>query len=154
MKTKVAIFAAGCFWHPEQVFSKVSGVVSTEVGYIGGNIKNPTYAKVCSGISGHVEATKIVFNSKKISYKDLLEIFWEVHNPTQKDRQGVDVGKQYNSVIFYTDQEQKETAEKSKKEKQIEFGGKIATEIKKATEFYPAEEHHQKYLDKRKNGLF
>ena len=113
MKTKVAIFAAGCFWHPEQVFSKVSGVVSTEVGYIGGNIKNPTYAKVCSGISGHVEATKIVFNSKKISYKDLLEIFWEVHNPTQKDRQGVDVGKQYNSVIFYTDQEQKETAEKA-----------------------------------------
>jgi len=82
----------------------------------------------------------------------LLEIFWDVHNPTQKGRQGVDVGKQYNSVIFYTDQEQKETAEKSKREKQIEFGDKIATEIKKATEFYPAEEYHQKYFEKQKKG--
>ncbi|MEK6819787.1 MAG: peptide-methionine (S)-S-oxide reductase MsrA [Nanoarchaeota archaeon] len=153
MKTKTAIFAAGCFWHPEQVFSKVQGVISTEVGYIGGKMENPNYAKVCSGISGHVEATKIIFNPKKISYKDLLEIFWEVHNPTQKDRQGVDIGKQYNSVIFYIDLEQKEIAEKSKEEKQVEFGGKIATEIKKATKFYPAEEYHQKYFEKQKRGF-
>ena len=154
MKTGTAILAAGCFWHPEEVFSNVFGVVSTEVGYIDGKIKNPNYEKVCGGNTGHVEATKIIFNPKKISYRDLLEIFWEVHNPTQKNRQGVDVGKQYNSVIFYTDQEQMEIAEESKREKQIKFGGKIVTEIKKATEFYPAEEYHQKYFEKQKRGLF
>lgn len=149
-KLNKATFAAGCFWHPEYVFSKVDGVISTQVGYIGGKMKNPNYPLVCSGISGHVEAVEIKFNPKKISYEKLLEIFWKIHNPTTKDRQGADIGSQYNSVIFYHNERQKKIAEKSKKEKQKKFGNKIITKIIKAEEFYPAEEYHQKYLEKRK----
>ena len=151
MKTKTAIFAAGCFWNPEYVFSKTKGVAKTRVGYIGGKIKNPSYQNVCSGKTGHVEAVEIEFNPKKISYKQLLEIFFEIHDPTTKDKQGADFGKQYNSVIFYANQEQKEIAEKIKKERQIEFGGKIVTQIKKASDFYPAEEYHQKYYERQKS---
>ncbi len=151
MKTKTAIFAAGCFWNPEYVFSKTEGVAKTRVGYIGGKIKNPSYQNVCSGKTGHVEAVEIEFNPKKISYKQLLEIFFEIHDPTTKDKQGADFGKQYNSVIFYANQEQKEIAEKIKKERQIEFGGKIVTQIKKASDFYPAEEYHQKYYERQKS---
>ena len=151
MKTKTAIFATGCFWNPEYVFSKTEGVAKTRVGYIGGKIKNPSYQNVCSGKTGHVEAVEIEFNPKKISYKQLLEIFFEIHDPTTKDKQGADFGKQYNSVIFYANQEQKEIAEKIKKERQIEFGGKIVTQIKKASEFYPAEEYHQKYYERQKS---
>jgi len=151
MKTKTAIFATGCFWNPEYVFSKTEGVAKTRVGYIGGKIKNPSYQNVCSGKTGHVEAVEIEFNPKKISYKQLLEIFFEIHDPTTKDKQGADFGKQYNSVIFYANQEQKEIAEKIKKERQIEFGGKIVTQIKKASDFYPAEEYHQKYYERQKS---
>ena len=149
MQTETAIFAAGCFWKPEYIFSKVSGVLKTRTGYTGGKKKNPNYSMVYGGNTGHVEAVEITYNPKIVSYKDLLDVFWESHNPTEKDRQGVDIGARYNSMIFYTNEKQREIAEKSKKEKQIEFGGKIATQIKKARVFYPAEEYHQKYFEKQ-----
>lgn len=154
MKTEKATFAAGCFWHPEEVFSKTPGVVSTTVGYIGGKKKNPTYANVCSGTTGHVEATQVEFNPKEISYEDLLNIFWSLHDPTTKDRQGLDVGSQYNSAIFYHNAKQKAIAEKSKKERQKSMKEKIVTMIKKAPKFWKAEEYHQKYEEKlRKKPL-
>ena len=153
MKTEKAIFAAGCFWHPEETFDKTKGVISTRVGYIGGKVKNPTYKQVCSLDTGHVEATEVVFNPKEISYEELLKIFWKIHNPTTKNRQGLDVGSQNNSVIFYINEKQKTAAEKSKKEQQKSTSRKIVTQIKKAPKFWPAEEYHQKYLEKRK-GFF
>ena len=138
MKTETAIFAAGCFWKPEEIFSKTSWVLKTRVGYVGGKIQNPNYPLVCSGVSGHVEATGIIFNPKKISYGKLLEIFWEIHNPTEKDKQGMDFRKQYNSMIFYTNAKQKE------------IGRKIVTKIRKSEKFWLAEKYHQKYFEKRK----
>ena len=155
MKSKVekAVFAAGCFWHPEEVFAKTPGVINTRVGYIGGETKNPGYANVCSGKTGHVEATEITFNQKKIPYEKLLEVFWKMHNPTTKDRQGFDIGNQYNSVIFYMNEKQKSVAEKSKREKQKKTSRKIITEIRKAPKFWQAEEYHQKYIEKRNTNL-
>lgn len=150
MRTETAFFAAGCFWHPEEIFSKIQGITSTEVGYMGGKVKNPTYAQVCSTGTGHVETTKVVFNPSKIAYKKLLEIFWGMHNPTTKDRQGPDVGSQYNSVIFYTSERQKMEAEESKKERQAMTERKIVTRIRKAPRFWPAEEYHQKYMEKHR----
>lgn len=149
-KTETAIFAAGCFWHPEEIFSKTPGIVSTRVGYIGGKVKNPSYQQVCSLNTGHVEAVKVEFNVKKISYSDLLDIFWKIHNPTTKDRQGPDIGSQYNSVIFYRNPKQKAEAVKSKEEQQKKTDRKIVTEIKKAPTFYEAEEYHQKYVEKHR----
>jgi len=147
------IFAAGCFWQPEETFLKTRGVVSTRVGYIGGRVKNPTYANVCSGKTGHVEAVEVTFNPRKIPYEQLLDIFWKIHNPTTKDRQGLDVGSQYNSVIFYMNEKQKALALASKKEKQKKTEKKIVTEVRKAPKFWPAEEYHQKYMEKKK-GFF
>jgi len=152
MRTEIAIFGAGCFWKPEEVFSKTPGVLRTQVGYIGGKIPNPNYPLVCSGVSGHVEATKIIYDPRKISYEKLLEIFWKIHDPKTKDRQGVDFGKQYNSVIFYTNAAQKKIARKSKIEKQKEIGKKIVTKIVKSNGFWPAEEYHQKYFLKNKQS--
>jgi len=149
MKNEKAIFAAGCFWHIEDVFEKVSGVISTRVGYIGGKMKNPTYYRVCGGNTGHVEATEIIFDCKKISYSQLLDIFWKIHNSTTKDRQGPDIGTQYNSIIFYLNKEQKKEAEISRRKAQKLRKSKIVTKIKKASEFWPAEEYHQKYMKKR-----
>src|SRR3990167_7939583 len=106
-KTEIATFAAGCFWHIEETFDKLPGVVSTRVGYIGGKMPSPTYEQVCSLDTGHVEATEVTFDPRKISYEKLLEAFWNVHNPTTKDRQGPDVGSQYNSAIFYHDAKHK-----------------------------------------------
>ena len=148
MKNEIATFAAGCFWHIEEEFDKIPGVIKTRVGYIGGKMKNPTYQNVCSGISGHVEATEVTFNPEKISYEKLFDVFWNIHNPTTKDRQGFDVGKQYNSVIFYYNAMQKKLAEKSKKERQKEIGEKIVTKIKKVSKFWQAEDYHQKYYSK------
>jgi peptide-methionine (S)-S-oxide reductase len=150
LTTEKAVFAAGCFWHPEHIFSKIPGVVSTRVGYIGGKVKNPTYQQVCSLDTGHIEATEVVFNSKKISYEELLDVFWNIHDPTTKDRQGIDVGSQYNSAIFYLNKKQKKAAEKSKREQQKRTGRKIVTMIKKAPKFWQAEEYHQKYMEKNK----
>lgn len=150
MKTEIAIFAAGCFWHPEDVFSKTKGVIKTRVGYIGGETEKPSYENVCGGGTGHVEATEVTFDPQRISYADLLNIFWKIHDPTTEDRQGVDVGSQYNSVIFYINDEQKVLAEESKKKRQEITGKVIVTKIRKASKFWEAEEYHQKYFEKQK----
>ena len=142
-----ATFAAGCFWGVEAVFERTDGVEKTTVGYTRGKTKNPTYEQVCTGKTGHAEVVQIIYNPKIITYEQLLETFWMMHNPTQKNRQGPDIGTQYRSAIFYHNQEQKQIAEQSKKEKDL--GVKIQTEITLAKEFYPAEEYHQKYLKKQ-----
>src|SRR3989304_8301512 len=105
-----ATFAAGCFWHPEEIFAKTPGVVSTRVGYIGGKKPRPTYENVCGGNTGHVEATEVTFDPKKISYEKLFDVFWNIHDPTTKDRQDPDVGSQYNSTIFYHNEKQRKAA--------------------------------------------
>lgn len=152
--TDNAIFAAGCFWHPEETFSKTKGVISTRVGYIGGKMKNPTYYAVCGGSTGHVEATEVTFDPKITSYKDLLEIFWKIHDPTSRDRQGLDFGKQYNAAIFYMNEKQRKEAMESLKEEKKKTKAKIVTKIRKAPKFWPAEEYHQKYMEKHKLGSF
>ena len=152
MKTEKATFAAGCFWEVEAAFRKIPGVVSTRVGYAGGTVKNPTYKLVCSNNTGHAEAVEITFDPKKVSYEQLLDVFWQNHDPTQGNRQGLDVGAQYRSAIFYHSEKQKATAATSKKQQQKNYGKPITTEIKKAPEFYEAEDYHQQYLEK--GGLF
>ena len=148
---EIATFGAGCFWHVEAAFQKVKGVASTAVGYMGGNLKNPTYEDVCTDRTGHAEVIQIEYDPKKVSYEKLLEIFWENHDPTQLNRQGPDYGTQYRSVIFYHNEQQKKLAEQSKKSQKQKYAKPIVTEIAKAKEFYRAEEYHQKYLEK--NGL-
>ena len=150
MKKSKAIFAAGCFWSIQEEFDKVLGVISTKVGYTGGSINNPSYEQVCSEETGHAEAIEIIFDSEKISFEKLLNIFWKIHNPTTLNRQGPDIGSSYRSAIFYTNDYQKEIAEKTKKKIQKNFEKQIVTEIEKASEFYPAEEYHQKYNKKNK----
>ena len=152
-KTEKATFAAGCFWHIEEVFRNTEGVVSTRVGFSGGKAKNPPYEMVCTGLTGHAESVEVEFNPKKVSYDKLLEVFWMVHNPTQGNRQGWDIGNQYRSVIFYHSGEQKRKAEVSKTalEKSGKYKSPITTQIAPAAPFYPAEEYHQKYL--AKHGL-
>ena len=146
-KTDTAIFAGGCFWGMEYYFENKKGVISTQVGYIGGHIDNPTYAQVCSHHSGHIEAIEVAFNPAEISFKDLTILFFEIHDPTQVDRQGPDVGEQYKSAIFYRDEAQKETSEqliailKGK-------GLDVVTELIPATKFWPAENYHQNYYGK------
>ena len=147
--TEIASFGAGCFWGVEYIFSKTKGVVSTEVGYMGGDLKNPKYEDVCRHDTGHAEVVKIEFDSRKVSYGELLEIFWKNHNPTTLNRQGPDVGTQYRSVIFYYNLDQKNKAIISKENYQKKLGDKkIVTQIVPAKEFYRAEEYHQKYLEK------
>ena len=146
-----ATFAAGCFWGIEAAFERTKGVEKTTVGYTGGKTKNPIYEQVCTDKTGHAEAIQIIYNQKQITYEQLLETFWMIHDPTQINRQGPDLGTQYRSAIFYHDKEQKQKAERSKKQKEKDLGIKIQTEITPAKEFYPAEEYHQKYL--KKQGL-
>jgi peptide-methionine (S)-S-oxide reductase len=145
-----ATFAAGCFWHVEDLLSKTKGVKSTQVGYIGGTIPDPTYEEVCTDRTGHAEAVEVEFEPAEISYDELLEIFWNNHNPTTLNRQGPDVGIQYRSAIFYHDDSQKETAEKSKNNlsQSGKYSNPIVTEIVPAPKFYRAEEYHQKYFKK------
>ncbi|MEI6498680.1 MAG: peptide-methionine (S)-S-oxide reductase MsrA [bacterium] len=145
-----AYFAAGCFWGVEYYFQKLEGVVSTSVGYMGGETKNPTYAQVCAHETGHVEAIEVVFDAEKITYLELAKYFFEIHDPTQVDRQGPDVGEQYQSAIFYIDQNQRETAEKLIKILE-EKGYKIATKLLPVDTFWPAEGYHQNYYAKN-NG--
>jgi peptide-methionine (S)-S-oxide reductase len=153
--TQIAEFALGCFWGEERKFWQTPGVVTTAVGYEGGFTPNPTYEEVCSGRTGHAESVRVVFDPEKVSYEDLLRIFWEAHDPTQGMRQGNDVGSQYRSAIFYRTPEQKEVAERSRdayQKKLTEAGyGKITTEIVPAGEFYFAEDYHQQYLSDAKN---
>jgi len=143
-----ATFAAGCFWHVQQCFSEIPGVKKTIAGYAGGTTENPSYEQVCSGKTGHVEAVELEYDEKKVSYDELLKIFFEMHNPTTKDRQGVDYGSQYNSVIFYHDKEQKQKAE-NYKAKLIRDRIKAVTRIVPAKKFYSAEEYHQDYFKKK-----
>lgn len=145
-----ATFAAGCFWHVEDLFRKTKGVKSTKVGYIGGKLANPTYEEVCTDKTGHAEAVEIEYDPKEISYEELLDLFWNNHNPTSLNRQGPDVGIQYRSSIFFHDESQKQTALKSKEklESSGKFSKKIVTEIVPSPEFYKAEEYHQKYFQK------
>ena len=149
-----ATFAAGCFWGVEAEFEKTKGVIKTTVGYTGGKTKNPTYEQVCTDKTGHTEAVQIIYNPKQITYEQLLKIFWMIHDPTQKNRQGPDIGIQYRSVIFYHNEEQKQIAEQSKKQKQKELDIEIQTEITPAEEFYTAEEYHQQYLKKQGSTSF
>ena len=140
-----AAFAAGCFWGVQKSFDKLKGVSSTTVGYMGGKTKNPTYQNVCTGTTGHAETVLVEYNPKIIVYKDLLETFFNIHDPTTINRQGFDIGTQYRSVIFYFNEPQKKQAQTFLKHKQEEYKNKIATKIVKAGTFYKAEDYHQKH---------
>jgi peptide-methionine (S)-S-oxide reductase len=154
--TEIAEFALGCFWGEEQTFWQVPGVYTTAVGYEGGYTPNPTYEEVCTGRTGHAETVRVVFDPAKVSYAQLLKVFWESHDPTQGMRQGNDIGSQYRSAIFYQNDAQKSVAEQSRTEfaqKLAEHGyGEITTEIVPAPEFYYAEDYHQQYLYKVPGG--
>jgi len=149
-----ATFAAGCFWGVEAAYQSVPGVLSTSVGYTGGNLKNPTYEDVCFKNTNHAEVIQIEYDPDQITYEQLLNIFWKIHNPTTLNRQGPDIGTQYRSAIFYHNDKQKQTALNSKKKQNNtdKFNGRIVTEIAKASDFYRAEEYHQKYLNKQGKG--
>ena len=146
-----ATFAAGCFWGVEAAFRQVPGVTATRVGYTGGTTTNPTYKQVCTDRTGHAEAVEVSYDPARVSYDDLLRVFWEIHDPTQRNRQGPDIGTQYRSAIFYHDAEQ-ETAARASKER-LERSGvhkrPIVTEVVPAQTFYQAEDYHQQYLEKR-----
>jgi peptide methionine sulfoxide reductase msrA/msrB len=149
-KEAKAIFAGGCFWGVEYYFQRAKGVISTEVGYTGGRTENPTYKEVCTKDTGHVEAMEVVYDPEVITFEELAKLFFETHDPTQVDRQGPDIGYQYRSMIFYLDDEQKQTSEKLIKVLE-EKGLDVATELEKASKFWPAEDYHQEYYAK-KNG--
>jgi peptide-methionine (S)-S-oxide reductase len=148
---KIATFGAGCFWGVEAAYRQVPGVLSTRVGYLGGTMENPTYRDVCSGTTGHAEVVEVTYDPSRLTYDDLLTIFWENHDPTTLNRQGPDVGVQYRSAIFYHDDEQKKAAEASKAERDHSgrYRKPIVTEITPASTFYEAEDYHQQYLEKR-----
>lgn len=148
---QIATFAAGCFWGVELQFSKIPGVVATRVGYTGGHTQFPSYEKVCHGDTGHAEAIEVTFDPTIISYQDLLDVFWNIHNPTTLNRQGPDIGTQYRSAVFYHDQEQHDLAIATRDEYQNsgKYTLPITTEITQAGLFYAAEEYHQKYLEKK-----
>jgi peptide-methionine (S)-S-oxide reductase len=146
-----ATFAAGCFWGVEDAFRQVKGVTSTTVGYTGGNTKNPTYKEVCTDRTGHAEAVEVEFDPSQVSYRELLALFFQSHDPTQMNRQGPDYGSQYRSAIFYHDADQAAAAQEGKAalEKAGVFRKPIVTQIAPATEFYRAEDYHQQYFEKR-----
>lgn len=148
---KIATFGAGCFWGVEAAYRQIPGVLSTRVGYLGGTMENPTYRDVCSGRTGHAEVVEVTYDPARLTYDDLLTVFWENHDPTTLNRQGPDVGEQYRSAIFYHDDEQKRAAESSKleREKSGKYRRPIVTEITPASAFYEAEDYHQQYLEKR-----
>jgi peptide-methionine (S)-S-oxide reductase len=147
--TKILI-GAGCFWGIEEYFRKITGVVDTKVGYSGGYTTNPSYEEVCTGTTEHVEVLKIEYNENVITLEDIIEHFWLCHDPTQLNRQGPDLGRQYRSAIFYFTEDQKLVADESKKQKQFLLTDIIVTEILPAKEFYLAEEYHQLYISKRR----
>lgn len=147
-----AIFAAGCFWGVQYYFDQVPGVVATTVGYTGGATKNPTYEEVCSHTTGHAEVVLIEFDPARVSYETLVRQFFRMHDPTQLNRQGPDVGDNYRSAIFYVGPEQKGVAERVIAELQPKFDGKIVTQLALAGPFYPAEEYHQKFTERTGRG--
>lgn len=144
---KTATFGAGCFWCTEAVFLNLNGVTKVVSGYSGGKVKNPTYREVCSGLTGHAEVTQITYDPKLISYADLLEVFWNTHDPTTLNKQGADEGTQYRSAVFYANDEEKKIAEDYKKQLDAShvFKNPIVTEISPLVNFYPAEDYHQNY---------
>ncbi|MDC1159801.1 peptide-methionine (S)-S-oxide reductase MsrA [Candidatus Pelagibacter sp.] len=146
---EIAILALGCFWGPEIKFSKVDGIIKTEVGYCGGNTKETTYEEVCTGNTNHAEVVKLDFDPKIISYEKILEFFFEIHDPTTLNSQGPDFGTQYRSEIFYLNDLQKITAEIIKKKTNERFEGSVVTNISLVKNYCVAEEHHQRYLEKR-----
>jgi peptide methionine sulfoxide reductase msrA/msrB len=146
-ETETAIFAGGCFWGVEYYFSKQRGVISTQVGYIGGTKQNPSYKDVCYTNTGHAEAVRVVFDPKQVSFETLCKLFFEIHDPTQIDRQGPDVGEQYRSEVFYTSEKQKEITSRLIQQLKLE-GYRVATKLTAATTFWPAEEYHQMYYEK------
>jgi len=149
--TEKATFAAGCFWGVEAAFRQVQGVTETAVGYSGGSLPSPTYEDVCTGRTGHAESVLVEFDPSRVSYDDLLGVFWENHDPTTLNRQGPDVGTQYRSAIFFHSAEQEAAARASKEraQKSGRFRRSIVTEIRPASEFWRAEDYHQRYLEKR-----
>ncbi len=151
MGKEKAIFAGGCFWGIQSAFEKIPGVLSTQVGFIGGKVPNPTYMEVSSGRSGHAEAVEIVFEPEFVSFDRLLDVFFSIHNPTQADGQGVDIGSQYRSAVFYTNERQRsQTLDKIAALRNAKrYEADIVTEVVAATVFYPAEEYHQHYHAKR-----
>ena len=146
---EIAILALGCFWGPEIKFSKLNGIIKTEVGYCGGNSSKTTYKEVCTGTTNHAEVVKLDFDPKIISYEEILKYFFKIHDPTTLNSQGPDFGTQYRSEIFYFNDQQKEISEKIIKEENIKFSGKIVTKVSLVKNYCPAEEYHQKYLEKR-----
>ena len=146
---EIAVLALGCFWGPEIKFSKIDGIIRTEVGYCGGDNPTTTYKEVCTGDTNHAEVVKLDFDEKIISFEKILKIFFQIHDPTTLNSQGPDFGTQYRSEIFYLNDQQKEISEKIIKEENIRFLGKIVTKTSLAKNYCPAEEYHQKYLDKR-----
>ena len=151
---ETATFGAGCFWGVEAAFRKIKGVVSTSVGYTGGIKENPIYREVCKGDTGHAEAVEVIYDPSEVSYEELLDVFWNTHNPTTLNKQGPDMGSQYRSVIFYHNEEQMKKAKASKEslQRSAKYPDRIVTEIMPASTFYKAEEYHQNYLEKR--GMF
>jgi len=147
MTTESTIVGAGCFWGVEWVFRQVPGVIDAVSGYAGGTTPNPTYREVCSHTTGHAEVVRVTFDPDVLSFEQLLEVFWAMHDPTQVDRQGPDVGDQYRSVIFAEDEEQRRIAEASKARAQAHFKRPIATAIEPKATFYPAEDYHQRYYE-------
>ena len=146
---EIAILALGCFWGPEVKFSKLDGVLKTEVGYCGGNSNKTNYKEVCAGSTNHAEVVKLEFDPKLISYEKIIKFFYEIHDPTTLNSQGPDFGTQYRSEIFYLNEQQKQIAEKITEEENIKFSGEIVTKISLVKNYCPAEEYHQKYLEKR-----
>lgn len=145
--TEKAIFAGGCFWGVEYHFKRLKGVLSTRVGYTGGTTEHPSYKQVCSGKTGHAEALEVEFDPKLVSYEQLAKLFFEIHDPTQFERQGPDVGTQYRSAVFYVNDEQRRITESLIRQLE-EKGYRVVTEVRKATEFWPAEDYHQDYYEK------
>lgn len=149
-----ATFGAGCFWGVEQAFRQLHGVMATQVGYAGGSTKNPTYRQVCSHTTGHAEVVEVTYDPSLVTYEDLLEVFWRIHDPTTLNRQGPDIGAQYRSVIFYHTDKQRVAAEASRQREDAsgKHGQPIVTQIEPAPVFWPAEEYHQQYFEKRGGG--
>src|SRR5688572_20847513 len=149
MATETATFAAGCFWGVESAFRNTAGVVSTAVGYTGGHVDEPTYKQVCSDATGHAEAVEVVFDPDEVSYEELLDVFWGEHDPTQLNRQGPDFGTQYRSAIFVHSPEQERAAHESLARRQTQLSLPIVTHVEPAATFWPAEDYHQQYYEKR-----
>lgn len=147
-----AVFGAGCFWGVESAFRAVEGVVDTEVGFAGGHVENPTYKRVCRGDTGHAEVVRVTFDPQQIAYRDLLQVFWGIHDPTTPNRQGPDVGSQYRSAIYTLSDAQQQAARESLAEQQKQHAKPIVTEVAEAGPFYRAEEYHQQYYEKRGGG--